>query len=269
MKKLLLLSFIALFATSSAFASKIYYYGGLSTGAAYSQADISRHLHVDVNAGSQLVPSSDFTPSGDIKRTSGLGGVQLGMGMSFDWLYLGIEALGQFSNGSFDSFDQEYSFVSEDPQNVPSSFNNNQTHLRMRDFEPALDFKPGIFINKNSLFYARVGMAFNELKITDKAQYSLAHNPNFPVPAVGSTDATKSENVIGLRLGAGLEHHLFDAFTVFMDYTYTQYGDIQVSDSAHLSTERGPFDLIFDTRANAKATDVNKQTLTIGFNYYL
>lgn len=263
MKKLSVISIFSLFFASSVYASEIYYYGGLSTGAAYSQADMQRNLIVDVFLNGSPAGPMTFTSSGDTQRFSGLGGVQLGAGMRFDWAYLGVEALGQFSNGSFDSYDTDFSFIG-----VPTSITNSQTHLRMRDFEPAIDLKPGIFIKKSSLLYARVGIAFNELKIHDDAYYNLINGIPDTNPAVANIHLSDSETVTGLRLGAGLEHHLFEQFTLFIDYTYTQYGDIQVAGSNHLATS-GSTDFTFDLPIDAKASDVNKQTLRIGFNYYL
>lgn len=255
LKKTLIFASSLLISSVSFAENKYYFYGGLSTGAAYKQSDLHRTQEIHATTLNIIAEYSDVNDN--TQRTSGFGTIQLGAGASIDSFYLGIEALGEFSNGSFEKVSSEF--------NAPAGdiFSTSETQLSLRDFEPALDLKPGFFISKASLLYARVGMAFNKLKIADQIYYNIIANPPFTQTA----NVSESENIVGLRLGLGLEHHLHERFTILIDYTYTQYGDIQTS--SLLNGELGGGAVLLVNTSNSKAMDVNKQTARIGFNYYL
>ena len=72
---------------------------------------------------------------------------------------------------------------------MPTSTEAYSAQLTMKDFEPALDLKPGIFLFTSTLLYGRIGAAFNEMTLTDTADYSF----------IGAL-ATKDVNLLSTRM---------------------------------------------------------------------
>ncbi len=248
----------------------IIFYGGLAGGGAYHDAQIDRNFSSFVTTPSvsppQPVSQSTLPFSGDIHEFAGVGQLQIGAGLRYEFLYLGIEALGQLSNGDFGSTQGEFDLIGVPAAEFPSSIFKFDSHLQTNDFEPAIDFKPGLFLSDDILLYGRVGAAWNEVSLSDNAHYDLINHGALLMDSV-----TQSENVIALRLGLGVEHYLQEQFTIFMDYTYTNYGDVSLTKNNNISgiLEPGGFPLDFQITDYSTASDINKQVVMLGFNYYL
>lgn len=242
----------------------IIFYAGFAAGGAYNSAEISKQTHTVTTDPNDIILSQGTLPySGDSAHFSGVGQVQLGAGLRFDSLYLGIEALGQLSNGDFDTVSGMLDFHGIG-MDVPSSTFGFDMGLKMNSFEPAIDFKPGWFLSHQTLLYARIGAAFNELTLTENAHYDIVDGR-----AIADVNASKSENLVALRTGLGVEHHLNQRLHLFMDYTFTNYGDLSLHTNEMVDANLGEFTLHFDIDSQNKADDITKQVVMIGLNYYL
>lgn len=245
----------------------IIFYGGIAGGGAYHAAEINR-VATNFVSNDMVGPVSEsaLPYSGDINEFVGVSQLQIGTGMRFDFLYLGLEVLGQVSNGDFGSANGEFDLVGLPGSEFPTSEFMFDTFVEMKDFEPAVDFKPGVFLSDHTLLYGRIGAAWNEATLTDHPDYNLINGG-----VVVDQSMSSSEDVVALRLGLGVEHRIYKQFTVFMDYTYTNYGDVSLENTNDVSgiLNPGNFPLDFAITHDIEAGDMTKQVVMLGVNYYL
>lgn len=261
------LSFLTVPSFANIDADDIIYYAGLAGGGAYHSAQLERNSSNFVSSplSPDPVSQSSLPYSGNIDEFAAIGQLQVGVGLRYEFLYLGLEALGQLSNGDFGSAQGEFDLIGVPSSGFPSSIFAFDSHLQTNDVEPAIDFKPGLFLSDDTLLYGRIGAAWNEVSLTDTAHYDLVNHG-----VIFDASSTQSESVLALRLGLGVEHYLREQFTVFMDYTYTNYGDMSLTRNENLSAIIGEeFPLDFAITDNSNASDINKQAVMLGFNYYL
>lgn len=242
----------------------IIWYAGLAGGVGFNSAEIDHLTETTTSDKNGQIFSQGFIPyTGDTQQFSGVGQAQVGAGLRSHMFYLGVELLAQVTNGDFGTISDQIHFTGLTPD-VPDSALAYHTSLNMNVFEPAFDLKPGVFLSKNTMLYGRIGAAVNTLTLEQNAHYNLVNNAS----EFTENDSTSS-TVVALRAGLGIEHHLHDRFNVFMDYVYTDYGDISLDTQTDEQLFIGETELFFDIDTFNTASDVTKQIIMLGFNYYL
>lgn len=97
-----------------------------------------------------------------------------------------------------------------------------------RTVEAGIDFKPGYLLTPCTLFYGRVGAAFNRFTLKSDSLARYEDNSNgFATPSSATAKdrlcLSRSKRVTGLRLGVGFEHQICENFGITLDYIYTYY----------------------------------------------
>jgi len=138
--------------------------------------------------------------------------------------------------------------------------NNIKTKLNHAEFD--FDLKPGILISNNTLAFAVIGGAINQMKMTSNSFSKLQDLKN------GSTFSktvgfSAKKTVVGIRAGFGLSSMLTQKLALNLSYIYTYYG--KISGSAMGSFRTNGFTLPFNT---ASSSEVHKHTVLVGINYF-
>lgn len=120
-----------------------------------------------------------------------VGSVFGGYGQYFDWFYIAGEILFDYS-GANSSF----------------SIDNYYTNLAVRSSYGGA-ILPGIRINENSLFYARLGYLRSFFRIKESG-------------TLGSNETSSWEG--GFNAGLGIETALYEGLSMRIEYSYTTYG---------------------------------------------
>jgi opacity protein-like surface antigen len=204
------------------------------------------------------------------KSAGFMGQVQLGYAYINDWFFGALEISGNGSTGS-NGMDQD---------NAYSDFNFNEgtfgvlrsdVDVELNSWEPVVDLKIGFKVTPNSLLYARVGAAFNEITVKNKLNLELDYY--FDEQVLSSHETTKSDSVVGLRLGVGAEQRFSENLAVSLDYVYTDYGSVDVSgsgQSAFWNSVPDPEEIDYLENGLKSDSEVNvkRNVVMLGMNYY-
>ena len=145
---------------------------------------------------------------------------------------------------------------------------NTNTYAKLNFAEFDLDGKFGTTLTSDSLIYARLGAAFNKLKINSNS--TLVISDNLVNPSISTTsalNATGSRNLVGLRFGLGGEHLLTKNLVAKLDYVFTWYGKTNISGVANVANT---FNNTTTTNGltNSTFAKMNTQTVMVGLSYY-
>ncbi len=137
--------------------------------------------------------------------TQTVGNVYIGYGHTFmDKLFLGIEANTYFP-GHTDNF------ITQGVSSAAYSGNYYSQQYTFKDYL-GLDLLPGLRFNPNTLIYARTGLSFRDINISQNST------------ATPSSDSFyNAGHSMGGRFGAGVAYGLTKNIGVAVDYFYTYY----------------------------------------------
>lgn len=224
-------------------------YAGVSGGININTGHIDQSMSLEATDIVRITPSGDF----DTNHFGPIGQLQFGAGFNTEAFYLGAELSGQLFDGDFDTVSTSFN------DSVPSVQTTHTSQLQLNNFEIALDFKPGFYLYENTLIYGRIGIAANELELSENVQtFQELTNEEINI------QSQNTEDVYPLRLGVGVERRFNDDWSILIDYIYTRYGDI--STQAHNNDVIPPLVIV---ESSTKATDISRQVVMLGFNYYL
>jgi len=177
-------------------------------------------------------------------------GARLGWGTNVydSAFWLGFEAFGNF--GKKEAGDESY----ECERGLWTS-NYSETTLNTTEF--GLDIRPGVLLTPTSLLYARVGTGYNIMHL----------NADLEGADTLEMDLYNSRKLASLRLGLGFEQKVNCNWAFSVDYIYSYYGGISVSDAgiSVQSTET------FDPYLLSGSTDVDSvrtNAVMLGMSYY-
>lgn len=111
-------------------------------------------------------------------------------------------------------------------------------------------------------------MAFNELHLTSKSNFAYSDDSIGPsVPLVNSLlTSSETKDVVGLRLGIGLEQELFDDLSWTIDYIFTDYGKVDVFGQGDTTSNNDS--VTSGGLTQDSSVRVNTQSLMLGIKYY-
>lgn len=147
-----------------------------------------------------------------------IGNAFLGYGQTFQRLYLGGEISGNLSDLHSTTRNS----------NIIDEFNDtltNKTKVRLNNGEADIDLRPGILFAENAMVSGRVGAAFNRIKFKSES------NGKEDIIPLTELNYSKSNSVVGLRLGAGLQYMFNNNISIRGDYIYTYFGRLSGDDS--------------------------------------
>ncbi len=197
-------------------------------------------------------------------QNAGFGGqIQLGYALFGDTFFIAAEISGNgASNSNGLGQDTETDFY-DSFEGITVQLTTD-TDINLNSFEPVIDIKPGFKVGINTLLYARVGVAFNEIEIKNKVHFS--EDMNGDVTFITDREISNSESVAGLRLGAGMEHRFSEHMAVNVDYVYTTYGSVDVSGYGDIEAYNDA--PLSDALAISNSVNVSRDMVMIGLNYY-
>ncbi len=204
------------------------------------------------------------------KSAGFMGQVQLGYAYINDWFFGALEISGNGSTGS-NGMDQDDAYSEYNNADYEGTFGllRSDIDVELNSWEPVVDLKIGFKVTPNSLLYARVGAAFNE--ITVKSKLNLELDYYFDEQVLSSYESTKSDSVVGLRLGVGAEQRFSENLAVSLDYVYTDYGSVDVSSAGNAASWDDIHDQIIyveDGLQSDSEVNVKRNVVMLGMNYY-
>jgi len=180
---------------------------GLGAGEVINQTDFfidtqtptDNNIYIDRLSYDPHQYSNDFT-----------GAVFAGYNRTFDSMYIAAQV-----SASYAERKNTINGLADDRSDF--QFLRNKASMCLNSFEIDLDLLPGYMINPCTLFYARIGLTFNELTF---------RSDSFVTTDSGtiSVKLKKETNKVGIRLGAGIEEGLSKKVSLRADYIYTYYG---------------------------------------------
>ena len=148
---------------------------------------------------------SAYSTSVTNSPTQTVGNVYIGYGHTFmEKLFLGIEANTYFP-GHTDNFNT---------QGVSSAADSRSYYTEQYTFKDylGLDLLPGLRFNPNTLIYARTGLSFRDINISQNSTDTPSSNSYY-----------NAGHSMGGRFGAGVAYGLSKNIGVAVDYFYTYY----------------------------------------------
>lgn len=137
---------------------------------------------------------------------------------------------------------------------LPTESLGTSTNAHLNTSEIGIDLRLGGNITPTTLLYGLVGAAFNKISINSSSTISRP-----AIPLATGVSATSSNNVTGLRLGAGIEQKIFSHFNLRFNYVYTTYP----SQNANNATQQNASDPFFQLGPIANITSVKVATHAI------
>jgi opacity protein-like surface antigen len=195
-----------------------------------------------------------------------MGQAQLGYAYINDWFFLAGEISGNGTTGS-NNLDQDTPYATSNSLEGTFTLLRSDLDIELNSWEPVVDIKIGFKVTPNSLLYARVGAAFNEIQVKEKLNLDINYFEAFDV--LSSLESTHSDSVVGLRLGVGGEHRFSENLAATLDYVYTDYGSVNVSgmgDSSYYY--QGDIETFEDGLAFDSEVNVKRNVVMLGMNYY-
>ncbi len=186
-----------------------------------------------------------------------MGEIYAGFGCQLCFLYAGVEVFGKYS-------DQKASLHRQNDNIFPAEdasegvFNNNK--VRVGPWHYGIDFRPGILLTPQTLFYGRVGITNTQIRYhTDASNAGILGEP-FDVEVI------ESEHRQGpfLRLGLGIEQALCSRLGLRIEYIYTKYGSLHTEGANTGTVGSSTLDVV-----NANKVHLRTHELQFGLSYYL
>ncbi len=224
-----------------------------------------------LDAEPELLVTDIYSLSGNKNDTQFAGSVAAGYQVVDKRLYLGFEVAGTFGANNESIASRETPFevndFDDDGDTTMSGIFNTGAKVTLDGSEFDIDLKPGYLITRNFLVYGRVGAAFNKLEMQSSGYWYEKNNWG---SYTYTEDSDKqSENVVGIRLGLGLEYLFNEHLGVTADYLYTYYGTID-STLSGIETyySEGEYDLHASSGFNFSEVKVYTQTAMLGLAYH-
>lgn len=187
---------------------------------------------IDVNEGLNLGNAQN----GHVYKASWLGLLDVGYGyvIGASNVYLGLEAYASTATRNVNLANTttltDVVPAATPPTVINAVLSTNST-ASLNNTEYGIDFRPGYVWCKDTLFYGRIGAAFNRATIHQRNTLVVNYpDADITTPLVSTLNTNRNKNVVGLRLGLGVEQHVIcQNLTVSLDYVYTDYGSIDTS----------------------------------------
>ena len=176
-----------------------------------------------------------WTPQGTKNQSNFSGRIALSYEILRDKLSLAAEVDGTFSRKAQfkQNINRTFSKNTQDDGSASTQVLTNtvitNTIASLSESELDIDINPGFYMaGQRVLLYARAGLAFNKLSISDSGTWIMQITPTTPTNPTTTTNAysTSSINTIGERLGLGLEYRFTKHVRGTIDYTYANFGRV-------------------------------------------
>jgi len=184
-----------------------------------------------------------------------IGNLFAGYGMTWNSFYLGGEV--SINLGSTKAGTNTFTRGGGPP--LVNEVLINEVTVKLRSFEADLDAMPGFLLTPHTLLFARIGAAFNKLKLN-----SNSFGEDFATsPGVAGVNLANNKSTVGVRAGLGLQEQFSDNFSIRADYIYTYYGRISVAGGTDFSGSTN------DSLFNTTTVKASKQVVMLSLVYHI
>ncbi len=188
--------------------------GGVSSAFTRSAMEISTFVN-----GAR--PNTQFL-NGEFYRTGGVGGLQLGYGGAISAFYLGGELYGIVQRITIPS---HVDYIAQFQAGVAVSTAEIIDTATRLNSEYGLDLKPGWLMASNVLLYGKIGILGTSASVQSDTVV------NAPAGVQGTLTQSRRMNLFGWRAGIGLETLVSQSVSLGVEYTYTNFKPITISDT--------------------------------------
>jgi opacity protein-like surface antigen len=230
---------------------------------------LTQYANAPTTANSQKLSSNSNT---NLNHNFGVGAFSIGFGkLTQSKVYVGGELALNLANRKT-SFITAPSESAVDPfpafQNNNATLNTN-TYTKLNFAEFDMDGKFGTVLTPNMLVYARLGAAFNQLKINSNNTLTINELERVPLTKTSALNVAGTRNLVGLRFGLGGEHFLTQNLVAKLDYVFTWYGKTGINGAANVqNTGPVPPTTTANGLTNSTFAKMNTQTVMVGLSYY-
>lgn len=264
MKKIFILSALALFSTTVFATPFDGFYAGAGIGGARGKFNNDVMTDATVVIGGTEIQDISHNNNLSVGDSSWAGSLDVGFSKVLHQnIYLGIEAAGQLenikNNNSYDLAPTASTGIHYTRQ-ITSQLQN----------ELAVTFNPGIILHKNTLLYGKIGPTWGRFSTNDDFDFSETLGPGQQL--AGGIDPNNGGSYkCGLRLGLGIEHYMTDRLSLRLEYLNSNYGTIN-SGKTHSAPMlfNGIADPTYDGSTVSASDDVaaHSNTILLGINYH-
>lgn len=262
------------------------FYLGVGVGDSFTSGRLNSGTMVTQNGAGGGEFFSNFTNLRHfqhLKRDSWFGALYGGYGFSCDYMYLGGELSIKFS-GHNTATTSHPVVASDMPVDttagaVTSGVDtiDDTTTLTFRKVEYTLDARPGVLLSPCTLFYGRIGVAFNRATLNSNINATI--NETFisggGALLFGATNsfsiAQSASKKVGIRFGLGIEQSIKECISLRLDYVYTRYRKINLatntSNTAPIAGTNGPGPA-FGTFVDVRQVKPYNHSVMLGLTYY-
>lgn len=180
-----------------------------------------------------------------------------GLGWRYRCIYAGFEIFGKYARHHVDEVYQSNHIFPAEPASEGIFGHNNAV---LGSWQYGIDFRPGILLTPQTLFYGRIGVTSTKIKFN-------THITNELVESATTFDVSSSDSQHKhghyLRCGLGMEQFLTPHLAVRWDYIFTNYRSLSAQ-SSNSGTSAG-------NTLDVRSTDqlhLKTHALTLGLGYY-
>lgn len=228
--------------------------------------------------GRTLDASAQFNLQGAHKKNRLAVGIYAGYGCAWEDMYLGLEASlnrtdyrGRTHRASFRAMEHTSSPITIFRLDASAS-DSITLKTRLAPTEPAIDFRPGLFLTPCTMLYGRLGIGYNKIHLqVDTNPSVIIISPTIIGTPIANVDSrSKNKKVSALRLGIGFEQNICECISIRADYVNTNYRGVRVKTPGISSTvtgvNGGTTQLTTSTTAHVHSFYNN--AITLGMSYY-
>jgi opacity protein-like surface antigen len=282
MKRSLILFLSTLSLTTAVLASPFDgFYAGVAGGGSRMEADTNSAASAGYVGFNTLSPAFINTisnsQSADVIRNSVIGDLYAGWGhqLAEGPFYVADELFANISNREAENTNFAEWIDLADP--MQTNLKTTAT-AKLNQTEFGNDVLAGIVFgqDKTSLFYTRVGVAFNQLRLSTANTLSVtdfAGGSNPPLATVASLlPGQTNKSVVGVRAGIGFAKRFARRLALHIDYIYTDYGKINTASTGNTNSPdvdvSNGSSVVTNGFTSSASSDVHTQAIMLGASYY-
>ena len=245
------------------------FYAGVNAGGLFSEGKLNTKQSMSfIEPNSSPFVNRIFSTSHAASpyKDSLAGDIHVGYGHALGQspFYLGAEVFGNLTDHNLNLSSAD--FMGEDAQGPFNVSAMQSIKIKLNNAEYGVDVRPGLLITPSTLFFARVGVAFNEVRVNTNSNVTI-NNLDTGNVRTTTLPANVNKHIEALRLGGGIEERIGSHWGVSANYIYTDYGNINLSAKTNTINDTGSLQTGgFTTYTSAR--HLISQAAMFGVNYY-
>ncbi len=193
--------------------------------------------------------------TGDLFNQNFAGMIYAGWGYNWKIFYAALEGFGEYAHqkSTLNHFNNN---IFSNSTNEQSAF--DKTSVKVGPWRYGLDLRPGLFLAKKTLLYARIGAIRTKLRL-ETTSANFGFGPDFFSPFDGERQKTDWF----FRVGGGMEQRFSPKLSLRADYIFTNFRDLSLAGSNH-----GLAGTFTTTFTDQKTVHLRSHSFLLGLTYY-